>query len=123
MPDQQIEPMEPNDPPQQSWSDQDPGAATATLQKPKSASQQRKPKQLPPFKVLLHNDDVNEFDHVILSILSLTPLDKEAAILRTLEAHETGLSLLLVTHQERAELYMDQFRSLNLVVTIEPDEA
>ena len=40
---------------------------------------------------------------------------------RALEAHETGVSLLLVTHQERAELYQEQFASCGLTVTIEPE--
>lgn len=76
---------------------------------------------LPPFRVLLHNDDVNSFEHVIQTILQLTPLKFEEAVERTLEAHESGLSLLLVTHRERAELYVEQFSSAQLTVTCEPD--
>jgi ATP-dependent Clp protease adapter protein ClpS len=37
----------------------------------------------------------------------------------TIEAHETGVALLLVTHKERAELYCEQFRSKSLKVTME----
>ena len=77
--------------------------------------------QLPPFRVILHNDDVNTFEHVIASIHRLTPLTLQEALERTLEAHETGQSLLLVTHRERAELYVEQFTSLKLTVTAEPD--
>ena len=80
------------------------------------------PKLLPPYKVLLHNDDVNEFSYVIRTICKLTGLSSGEATIRALEAHETGLSLLLVTHKERAELYQDQFTSAGLTVTIEPDE-
>ncbi|MCK4343257.1 MAG: ATP-dependent Clp protease adaptor ClpS [Phycisphaerae bacterium] len=76
---------------------------------------------LPPYRVILHNDDVNTFEHVIRAILRLTPLSGREAVQRTLEAHETGASLLLTTHQERAELYVDQFASLSLTVTCEPD--
>jgi ATP-dependent Clp protease adaptor protein ClpS len=96
--------------------------ATATVTAPvkKPAPPKRKPKKLPPFKVLLHNDDVNTFDHVIKSILRLTTLEAEEAVLKTLEAHETGVALLLVTHQERAELYVEQFASLSVTVTMEP---
>jgi ATP-dependent Clp protease adapter protein ClpS len=72
--------------------------------------------------VLLHNDDVNTFEHVIVSIVKLTALSSQEAILRTLEAHEAGVALLLVTHRERAELYQEQFASLSLSVTIEPDQ-
>jgi len=71
--------------------------------------------------VLLHNDDVNTVEHVILSIVKLTTLSTEDAVSRTLEAHNNGLALLLITHKERAELYQEQFASLSLTVTIEPD--
>lgn len=77
--------------------------------------------QLPPYRVILHNDDVNSFEHVIATILRLTSLGEQEAIERTLEAHETGLSLLLVTHRERAELYVEQFASCGLTVTCESD--
>ncbi len=77
---------------------------------------------LPPYRVILHNDDVNTFEHVILSILKLTPLKEPEAVKCTIEAHETGCSLLLVTHRERAELYVEQFASVKLIVTCEPDE-
>ena len=77
---------------------------------------------LPPYRVMLHNDDVNTFEHVILTILELTPLKEPEAVQRTIEAHETGSSLLLVTHKERAELYVEQFASKHLTVTCEPDE-
>lgn len=75
---------------------------------------------LPPHKVLLHNDDVNEFTYVIGAIVKLTPLSRDEAIQRTIEAHETGISLLMVTHKERAELVQEQFASCNLTVTVEP---
>ncbi len=77
--------------------------------------------RLPLFRVVLHNDDVNTFEHVISSILKLTPLKPAEAWARTLEAHETGAAVLLRTHKERAELYVEQFASLNLTVTCEPD--
>jgi len=102
--------------------DQD-GASTATAPVKKPVPSRVVPKQLPPFKVLLHNDDVNTFEHVIHSILQLTKLTVEDAVIRTLEAHETGVALLLVTHRERAELYLEQFASLKLTITIEPDAA
>jgi ATP-dependent Clp protease adaptor protein ClpS len=96
--------------------------AGTTLAPPakKPARPSRKPKKLPPFKVLLHNDDVNTMDHVISCILTLTTLEPQEAVLRTLEAHETGVALLLVTHLERAELYREQFATFNITVTNEP---
>jgi ATP-dependent Clp protease adaptor protein ClpS len=84
--------------------------------------QQEKVQHLPPFKVVLHNDDVNTFDHVIYTILKLTPLKEPEAIAKTVEAHETGHSVLLITSKERAELYVEQFATFTVTVTCEPDE-
>lgn len=98
----------------------DVGTGTAVAPEKKPAPPQKKPKKLPPFKVLLHNDDVNTFEHVIASILKLTTLEPQQAILRTLEAHELGVALLLVTHLERAELYQEQFATFQITTTIEP---
>ena len=80
------------------------------------------PTHLPPWKVLLHNDDQNEVLFVVRTIVELTPLKEREAVDRTKEAHETGVSLILTTHKERAELYMEQFESKGLTVTIEPAE-
>ena len=94
--------------------------------KPKRARkrkpQTKPPQPLPPWKVLLHNDDKNEFLFVINTVVELTPLKEQDAQERTIEAHETGVALLLVTHKERAELYQEQFKSKGLIVTIEPAE-
>ena len=110
------------------------GAATAEpeapARKPKTqnkGAQKTRPKkppakQLPPYKVLLHNDDKNTLEHVILTLLELTPLDVDRCKQVTLEADKTGVALVLVTHKERAELYVDQFKSKSLTVTIEPAE-
>lgn len=102
-------------------SDAGPATLAATVRKP--AAPKQKPRKLPPYKVLLHNDDVNTFEHVIKSIRRLTALSAEEAVLRALEAHEGGLALLMVTHRERAEFFVEQFASLSVTVTIEPAEA
>ena len=77
---------------------------------------------LPQWKVLLHNDDKNEMMFVVVTVMELTHLNEQDAVQRTLEAHKTGVALLLVTHKELAELYQDQFQSKGLTVTIEPEE-
>jgi len=99
------------------------GTATAKPKRAaKTAPKQKPPQMLPPWKVLLHNDDKNEVAHVVHTIMELTTLKEQDAKLRTKEAHETGVALLLTTHKERAELYKDQFESKGLTVTIEPAE-
>jgi ATP-dependent Clp protease adaptor protein ClpS len=78
--------------------------------------------ELPPFKILLHNDDVNDISYVVETILDLTPLNIKKATDATFEAHRQGVALLLVTHRERAELYVEQFKSKNLTVSMESAE-
>ncbi len=109
-----ADPVEPVGP------DQAGGPATATQAPPKKSPAKTPPKQLPPYKVLLHNDDHNDMLYVVAVIRKLTGLNKVEAITRMWEAHTTGVALLLVTHKERAELYVDQFASCGLTVTIEP---
>ncbi|MFA5863744.1 MAG: ATP-dependent Clp protease adaptor ClpS [Phycisphaerae bacterium] len=75
----------------------------------------------PPYKVILHNDKVNDMAYVIEIICKLTPLTIEQAYEKMMEAHLKGLTVLLVCHKERAELYQEQFHSCRLTVTIEPD--
>jgi ATP-dependent Clp protease adapter protein ClpS len=99
--------------------------STATAKpkrKTKAAPKPKPPQMLPPWKVLLHNDDKNDMHFVCDTIVELTPLNKQDAELRMKEANDTGVALLLVTHKERAELYKDQFESKGLTVTIEPAE-
>ena len=99
-------------------------APAAVKSKPsrKKSPKRKPPASLPPWKVLLHNDDKNDVLFVVRTIIELTPLKEKDAVIRTQEAHETGVALLLTTHKERAELYMEQFESKGLTVTIEAAE-
>lgn len=76
--------------------------------------------KLPPFRVLLHNDDHHDMLEVVEWLMELTPLGRQPAVRIMLEAHTRGVAQVLITHRERAELYEDQLRSKGLVVTIEP---
>jgi ATP-dependent Clp protease adaptor protein ClpS len=87
----------------------------------KPAPSQTPPQALPKWKVLLHNDDKNDIVFVVNTLIELTPLNQHDAKNRTLEAHKSGVALILVTHKERAELYKDQFQTKGLTVTIEPE--
>lgn len=76
--------------------------------------------QLPPFRVLLHNDDVNTMEHVARSLMELVALGPERAVEVTLEAHKAGVALVQVCHKELAELRVEQLRSKSLTATMEP---
>lgn len=95
------------------------GEGTTAVQT-KPVPVKRPPQLLPPYNVLLHNDDVNEVLFVVETIVMLTPLNAQDAVEKMKEAHETGTSLLLTTHLERAELIQQQFASRGLTVTVEP---
>ena len=97
------------------------GGGTAVATKPRTSPAPPRVDRLPPWKVLLHNDEVNDFGYVIETIVELTTLNPQQALLRTIEAHKTGLALLISAHREYAELLCEQFASKRLNVTIEPD--
>ena len=104
--------------------DGDQGGGTAVKERPKKkpTAKKRPPGFLPPWKVLLHNDDENDMEFVIETILMLTSLEEQQALLAMKEAHDEGVALLLTTHRERAELYQEQFTSRGLTVSVEEAE-
>ncbi len=79
-----------------------------------------KPRRLPGWAVLLHNDDANEITFVVRCVVEIARLPVPEALDRTVEADKAGLALLVVTHREHAELLQEQFTSRGLTVTIEP---
>jgi len=95
--------------------------AVLPTKRSKKKPQMPPPKILPPWKVLLHNDDINNFDDVVKTIRQITALNEADAVARTDEAQKQGVALLLVTHRERAELYVEQFQSAGLTTTAEPE--
>ena len=91
-----------------------PGAATLPQRSPPIRA------ELPKFKVLLHNDDINDLDFVVDTIMELAAVSQQAAVQIAVEADTHGLAMILVTHKERAELYTEQFASKGLTTTMEP---
>ena len=72
------------------------------------------------YKVLLHNDDHNAMDYVVLALLKSVPdLTIERASEIMLEAHLTGVGLVTVCPLEHAELYRDRIQSFGIGATIE----
>jgi ATP-dependent Clp protease adaptor protein ClpS len=77
-------------------------------------------KILPPYAVILHNDDVNEMTYVVRSLLACVPeLTTERATEIMLEAHLQGRAHVITCPLERAELYRDRLQSRGLTATIE----
>lgn len=80
----------------------------------------------PQWKVILHNDEITTFEFVIELLITLFRKDAREALRLTNEVHNSGSALIVVTYLERAELYVEQVRSLArgrgypLVATMEP---
>jgi ATP-dependent Clp protease adaptor protein ClpS len=69
---------------------------------------------------MLHNDDVNDMNHVVHALLTSVPeLTPERAAEVMLEAHNHGQAEVIRCPLERAELYRDRLESFGLTATIE----
>ena len=76
---------------------------------------------VPPWRVILHNDDVNTMEHVVRSLLRcVPPLTPEDAARIMQAAHEHGQAHVVECPKETAELYRDRLESCGLTATIEP---
>lgn len=76
---------------------------------------------LPRYRVLLHNDDVNTMDHVVLALIQTIPaLSYEGAVSIMLEAHNSGHAEVIICLRELAEHYCERLRRYDLSSTIEP---
>ncbi|RMH73325.1 MAG: ATP-dependent Clp protease adaptor ClpS [Gemmatimonadetes bacterium] len=75
--------------------------------------------KLPRYAVILHNDDEHSMDEVVAYLMQIFGFSLGKATLHMLEAHYEGRSTVMVTHQERAELYRDKMRSKTLIASIE----
>ncbi|MBA4181946.1 MAG: ATP-dependent Clp protease adaptor ClpS [Anaerolinea sp.] len=76
---------------------------------------------LPPYRVVLHNDDHNSMDHVVRSLLRCVPsLTIEEAAQIMITAHENGQATVIECPKEAAEHYRDGLESCGLTATIEP---
>jgi ATP-dependent Clp protease adaptor protein ClpS len=67
--------------------------------------------QLPPYAVVLHNDDVNTFEFVICVLQKVFLYALPKAFILTRQAHESGRSVVWSGSLEVAELKAEQIRS------------
>jgi ATP-dependent Clp protease adaptor protein ClpS len=78
------------------------------------------PTRLPRWHLILVNDDHADLTVVVRTIMELTHFCRTEATHKMWQAHHCGRSHLLMTHRERAELYVEQFAGKGLTVTLEP---
>lgn len=75
---------------------------------------------LPPYSVILHNDDHNDMLYVVSCLVqAVRGMDHEHALQIMQEAHTRGRALVTTCPLELAELYRDRLESFGLTATIE----
>ncbi len=79
---------------------------------------------LPPFRVVVLNNDHNTFDEVIRILMRAVPgLSRPEAEGHANEIHATGSAVPYVGPRERAEAVAGVIRSIGIEVRVEPDPA
>ena len=92
---------------------------SALLEKKTSELKNKSPK----YKVLLHNDPVNSMEYVANSLREVLPqLSEQDAISIMLEAHNTGVGLVIVCDLEPAEFYAESLRAKGVTCSIELED-
>ena len=77
----------------------------------------------PKYKVLLHNDPVNSMEYVTVSLREVVPqLSEQDAISIMLQAHNTGVGLVIVCDLEPAEFYSESLKSKGISSSIERED-
>ena len=92
---------------------------SAVLEKNPAALKNKSPK----YKVLLHNDPVNSMEYVTTVLREVVPqLSEQDAISIMLEAHNTGVGLVIVCDLEPAEFYSESLKSKGISSSIEKED-
>jgi ATP-dependent Clp protease adaptor protein ClpS len=80
---------------------------------------ERKQRILPPYAVILHNDDTHAMVEVVQALRRSVPgLTAMQATRIMLEAHNTGQAVVIVCPLEQAEYYQQRLQTYGLTVTI-----
>ena len=76
----------------------------------------------PQYHVFIHNDDHNEMDHVVNTLVQIFGFNEQDAFFIMMETHTNGLALVKTEPKEHAEFHQEQLQAAFLVSTIEPAE-
>lgn len=69
-------------------------------------------------EVILHNDDVNDMDHVMRSLMKVFGHSSHLAAKIMGEAHVNGSAIAEVESRQPAHEHRDQLQSLGLIATV-----
>ncbi len=96
------------------------GPAIPDVETPARPETRQREEILPPWSVILHNDDHNEMLYVVQCLQKAVPhLSEQRAVEIMLEAHNHGKAIVTTCPLELAELYRDRLASFGLTATIE----
>lgn len=76
---------------------------------------------VPRYRVILHRSAERDLPYVARTLRRVAHFADAEANYRMWEAYQSGRALVLVTHLERAELYVEQFGAAGLPASVEPD--
>jgi ATP-dependent Clp protease adaptor protein ClpS len=76
-------------------------------------SEKAKSRLLPPYHVILENDDYHSFDFVISVLRKVLGVSEERAMEFAIQAHKTGRSIVWTGGKEVAELKVEQIHSFS----------
>jgi ATP-dependent Clp protease adaptor protein ClpS len=79
-------------------------------------------KLLPPYNVILHNDDVHTFDEVARALNKVVGVSLKRGYELADIVHNNGNAIVATCRKEQAELYRERLEGYKLTVTIEPAE-
>jgi ATP-dependent Clp protease adaptor protein ClpS len=79
-------------------------------------------KLLPPYHVILHNDDVHTFDDVARALNRVIGVSLKRGYELADVVHNSGKAVVATCRKEQAELYRERLEGFKLTVTIEPAE-
>jgi ATP-dependent Clp protease adaptor protein ClpS len=78
--------------------------------------------RLPPYKVVVHDNNYNTFDEVIRILMkAVAGMSYERALALANEIHTTGAAVPYVGPKEHAEAVAEVIRTIGIKVTVEPD--
>ena len=83
---------------------------TSTITTPREKKEQ-KTQRLPPYNVVLLDDDDHSFEYVIVMLKALFGHPSERGYKMAMEVHTTGRVVVATTNLEKAELKRDQIQA------------
>ena len=75
--------------------------------------EQTSPRRIPPYNVILENDDYHSMEFVVEVLQRVLGCPLERAIQLMLQAHTTGRAVIWTGPKEGAELKVEQIRTFN----------